>query len=320
MRIFHADFDCRSFCLVSAALGGVVWLTRVAVVGIEPATMTWGVCLFLLAPLVLVPLALRLIGELSLPAKLAVGLQPIGALSLVVSFVQPAGMTAGLLALPWLLVTGLVAFAGLLRLRRHAWHILPELAIDAGLIYLSIGGVWTIMARLGERPLDFDDVIVFLTAMHFHYAGFVLPLATGLAGRCILGRLGSISAAAVIAGVPLTAIGITASQLQWGQALEVLSAVFLASAGLLVVTQNVRLVWRGDTPRLARLLWALSATALAFGMVLAGLYGLRFIMPLPGLNIPSMRAWHGTANALGFALPVLAAWNADQSSRKRNQS
>lgn len=279
--------------------------------------MTWGVSLFLLAPLVLVPLALRLIGELSFPAKLAGGLQPIGALSLMVSFAQPADMTAGLLALPWLAVTGLIALEGLLRLRRHEWHILAELSIDAGLAYLSIGGVWTIMARFGERPLDFDEVIVFLTAMHFHYAGFVLPLAAGLAGRCMVGRLRSITAAGVIAGVPLTAVGITASQLKWGPALELLSAAFLASAGLLVTTQYSRLVWHGDALKLARLLWALSAGALAFGMVLAGLYGLRFIMPLPGLDIPSMRAWHGTANAIGFALPVLAGWNVDRSLQRR---
>ena len=44
------------------------------------------------------------------------------------------------------------------------------------------------------------------------------------------------------------------------------------------------------------------------GMVLSTLYGLRFFDVLPGLDIPWMRALHGTGNALGFALPALMAW------------
>jgi outer membrane biosynthesis protein TonB len=38
------------------------------------------------------------------------------------------------------------------------------------------------------RPLDFDPVIVLLTAVHFHYAGFLLPLCTALAAREVGGR------------------------------------------------------------------------------------------------------------------------------------
>ena len=54
---------------------------------------------------------------------------------------------------------------------------------DAGLVYLAVGGGWTVLAWGGLRPLGFAAPIVLLTAVHFHYAGFALPLLTGLAGR-----------------------------------------------------------------------------------------------------------------------------------------
>jgi hypothetical protein len=37
-------------------------------------------------------------------------------------------------------------------------------------------------------------------------------------------------------------------------------------------------------------------------MVLAGLYGSRFVAPVSWLNIPMMRALHGTLNAVGYGL------------------
>ena len=44
-------------------------------------------------------------------------------------------------------------------------------------------------------------------------------------------------------------------------------------------------------------------------MLLAALYGLRFYLPVAWLDIPWMRALHGSANALGFALPALLGWS-----------
>src|SRR2546427_2725107 len=39
-------------------------------------------------------------------------------------------------------------------------------SIDAGLLYLPVGAVWFIMARLGSQPFGFGDTIVLLTAVH----------------------------------------------------------------------------------------------------------------------------------------------------------
>jgi hypothetical protein len=44
-------------------------------------------------------------------------------------------------------------------------------------------------------------------------------------------------------------------------------------------------------------------------MALAGLYGSRTYLSIAWLDYPRMWAFHGTANALGFGLCGLLAWN-----------
>ena len=94
------------------------------------------VTLFLVAPLVLVPLGYRLL-EVAAPGSrppaivLRVVVPAAGAL--VVSFWLPAGPAAVLLALPWLTVTGITALAAGLRLLRAPDRFHPSLrhAVDA---------------------------------------------------------------------------------------------------------------------------------------------------------------------------------------------
>lgn len=47
---------------------------------------------------------------------------------------------------------------------------------------------------------------------------------------------------------------------------------------------------------------------LIFGMVLAGLYGLRNEIDVPWMDIRWMRAWHGTANMLACFCGLIG-WN-----------
>lgn len=54
-------------------------------------------------------------------------------------------------------------------------------------------------------------------------------------------------------------------------------------------------------------LWLVSGLALTGTMVLSMLYGLRTLHHWPWLDIPWMRAWHGTGNALGACLAGVVA-------------
>lgn len=177
--------------------------------------------------------------------------------------------------------------------------------------------MWTLLSRFGVRPLAFSPDIVFLTAIHFHYAGFILPMLTGLAARAISGVMARLATIGVIAGVPLVAIGITATQLGFGLRLESLAATLTALAGLLTAGLQLRLSTRSGPPLPARVLWASSACALAVGMTLAALYGLRAYWHFPWLSIPWMQAVHGSVNALGFSLMGTVSWHL---ARRKNGS
>lgn len=172
-----------------------------------------------------------------------------------------------------------------------------------------VGAAWAVSDRLGFRPLDFPTVIVLLTAVHFHYAGFVLPVVTGLAAARTGGPAATLASLGVVAGVPLVAVGITATQLGFGPWIEALAAWTVAAAGALVAWLHLRLATRPRYPPLARVLWTVAAVSLLASMGLAALYGSRFhLSQVRWLDIAWMQALHGAANAFGFALAALLGW------------
>ena len=130
---------------------------------------------------------------------------------------------------------------GVLRLARW-WTAAPGRTVPmAGLIFLAVGGAWTVASRFGLRPLDFKDIIVLLTGVHFHYAGFVLPLLTGWAGRRLRTTALRVAAVGVVVGVPLVAPGITVGErLPW---VLPMAAWTLAAACLLLCCCNSGCSW-----------------------------------------------------------------------------
>lgn len=308
-----------------AAVGAALWLAFLLLERPGPFEPGWIPALLLLAPLVLVPLGVGL-AEASSPADrpagggngpegllhLAATLQLPAAALLAASYLLRQGLLAAVLVLPWFGVSTLLALAGLLRLRERGLRA-PlrggDLALDAGLVYLVVGAAWAVSDRLGFRPLDFPAVIVLLTAVHFHFAGFVLPIVTGLAADRTGGRTAAVAVLGVVAGVPLVAVGITATQLGLGAWIEALAAWAVAGAGALVAWLHLRLAFRPGHSPLARALWTVAALSLVGGMALAALYGSRFHLPaVRPVDIAWMQALHGTANAIGFATAGLLGW------------
>jgi hypothetical protein len=82
----------------------------------------------------------------------------------------------------------------------------------------------------------------------------------------------------------------------------------MSLSGLGVAWLYLRLAFQQTTNPVARQLWSLGALFLTAGMLLSILYGTRSLIPVPWLDIPWMRAWHGTADALGFTIPALLGW------------
>src|SRR6266496_731723 len=205
------------FARVSAALGGIAWLTMVFTEA--PASDETELInrILLLGVLTIVPLGFSLIASFKTENvpwvfQLAVLLQPFAAAAVISSFFLKPGIVAGCLAGFWLVVAVLVALFGLNRLRRKS-RTSEEICIDAGLLYLPVGAGWLVMSRLGVQPLGFGETIVVLTAVHFHFAGFAAPLLAGFAGRSLpanrvlRGSFGT-AVVAIVTGTPLVAVGI----------------------------------------------------------------------------------------------------------------
>src|SRR5262249_39572395 len=101
------------------------------------------------------------------------------AILLTIAFLQPAGTTAQLLASSWLLFTLLLAALAIDRIAQLPRPNIVEFGQLAAMLFLPIGAIWAIISRGDWQPLGFPEVIVLLTAIHFHYAGFALPLMAG---------------------------------------------------------------------------------------------------------------------------------------------
>ncbi|MCC6726581.1 MAG: YndJ family transporter [Saprospiraceae bacterium] len=290
------------------SIGGLLWLLWVLAKHPHPLHQDWGKGLLLLAALVVVPLATEVLTRTA-PFSNAQILRRIitwqlpAAMSFALAFSMESGWLAMLLALPWEAVLLAMAWCGLTELKKGAWREAVGFSLSAGLALLSVAAAWAVVERLGVYPLGFSPDIVFLTIAHFHFAGFVLPVLAGLATRQ-LGQpiLSQILCYMAVFAVGLLAVGITLTHLGIDSDWEMASAWFMAISAAGIAVLHLRLVFQKSIVLKIRLLWLCSAMALLCGMVLAGLYGSRFIAPVAWLDIPMMRALHGTLNAVGFGL------------------
>jgi hypothetical protein len=229
------------------------------------------------------------------------------ALCVIISRWLAPGIPAAVLASPWLLVTALVALLGLQRIIRRGFSPLEELTIDAGLLYLPVGGGWLLLSSAGLKPMGFDATIVLLTAVHFHFAGFSAALVAGLAGRVLKGggsaadkvrsfTFGAyrLAAAIVILGPPLVAVGIMASPV-----VEVISGIAL-SIGMLTLAFVLVLIGLAGRRILPKLLLCSAAFSLTATMALSMTYAIGEYRGEELVSIATMAATHGVVNVLGF--------------------
>jgi hypothetical protein len=278
---------------------------------------SWAHAMLTFAALVIMPLLLEIIPPdraapflSTLLLRLAVALQLPAAVLLAIAFRLEPGGWATLLAAPWAAVLLMLAASGLSRAVQRSWGDLPALCGDAGLVFAAVGAAWLLADRAAIRPMDFSGEIVLLTAIHFHYAGIVLPILAAKALHQLQQRtLGALIAAGVIAGVPAVAVGITLTQLQAASAVEAAAALLMAVSGAAVGVVHVGLGLQRHGSVGVRCGWVIAGGSLAVGMALAALYGVRgFFTPWPWLDIPWMRALHGSVNAIGFGLCGTLAW------------
>ena len=282
------SLSMRDEAMMQSALGVMLWAGAVAVV--QPG---WAPALLLFGPLVLFPLLLERWGEASATLR---RLCSVAILPMIVSYALPQGPLAGALALPWL---GLA-----IALLVHRWKVNlaardPALLIKA---YLVVGAGWLLMARLGQRPLEFEDVIVHATAMHFHYAGFMLPILASLLLRAAPTRGNALMLIALLAGMPLVATGITLSHFGV-HIVETFAACTFAGACIAFAGAQLRFGIVAKRPLLI-----VASVSLLTAMSLAILYAIRHYWRIDAISIDFMIRTHGPLQVLGFALPATISW------------
>ncbi|MEO8085008.1 MAG: YndJ family transporter, partial [Ardenticatenales bacterium] len=152
------------------------------------------------------------------------------------------------------------------------------------------------------------------TAIHFHFAGFILPVIAATIARAYPSRLANAAAITAVIGVPSTAVGITATQLGAPHVVEAVLALPMIAGALLVAAVHLDLAFRagrGGTstaPVNARVLRAVVGVTLFATMALALDYALRSWLPWAP-TIPQMAMWHGIGNAFGVATcGLVACW------------
>ena len=298
-----------TFARRSAAGGLVVWLITLLLNTSDsaPAELIHKVLLF--AVLVVVPLGLSTLQDRSSLYKTLVLVQPVAALLTVTSFYFEKGITSATLASAWLILNILVAFHGLARFISRGFHGIEELSIDAGLLYLPVAGAWLVIYRLGVQPFGYGEVIILLTAVHFHFAGFATPIIAGMNGRVLVGRdyphrLFIFVVFAVVMAMPLVAAGITFSP--W---LGFIGALLLTVGLMMLALLTIGWVGPLIAPVGWRILLWVGAISSCAAMVLACLYSYSLATHTLILTIPRMAATHGVLNAFGFVTCSLFAWS-----------
>jgi hypothetical protein len=296
----------------AAAAGAAAWLALAAL-----APLPWdeaGIVAraLLLAVLATVPLGLALAivpdrrGPSHEPALLrALGiLHPPAAAAAAVGLLLPVGPLAGALCLPWLAFAATAALWAAARFLQRPWPLAEEVAADAAAVFLLNGAFFLAAWRAGFA-FGLPAGMVALTAVHFHFASFAIPLMLAAAGRALRqGRSWPFAAAvaAVLVGLPVTAAGILASPM-----LEAAGAALVAAAGLVAAGLALRAAATWRRPAASVLLTLAGAAALG-GMALAAAYGLRWVAPAWTPPWDAMVLVHSSLNALGFTACGLLGW------------
>ena len=210
--------------------------------------------ILLLALWVITPLALPLAASprtqhdwLYTWQQLVIILQPFVALIGGLSLLLSTGPFAAAAATVWFLFTGLIAVQGVGRLREVRQASLADICLAVALIYLPIGGVWLVIARLGLQPLGFSPDIVLLTAVHFHYIPLAALVMTGLIGQTgfvskttVPWKLYRVAAIGLLVEPLLVAAGRTLAQLTGNDDLVTAATLLLALSLMLIAVLSLQ--------------------------------------------------------------------------------
>lgn len=205
-------------------------------------------------------------------------------------------------ALIWWIYTVFIALYVVLRLWETKIHRIEETSVLFGLIYLAGGGFWFFAYAAHLQMMQFGPLIILLTAVHFHYSAFLIPIFNGLLGRITRKNrmLYSWITWVILFSPLLIALGITYSKTLDVIAVGIYMAALYLHAFLVFTT-----AFRSKTGKfLIRLSSAVLMITISFSMI----YSFGVFRQDVTLTINQMIWIHGFVNAFFVILPALIGW------------
>lgn len=298
----------------SAIAGAILWSILVAANLAGAADLTLIELLFLMAPLVVVPLGIGLVfgaeSVRDLPRLVQLGLDlqfPCAIFALASFFLAPGGGAAWLAAF-WLFFCVTLNLCGFFWMVRYRPKWLGAATLALALLYVLIGSVWLVASRAGLSPMGFQEPIVLLTAIHFHYAGFAAPILAhatkaGMAKRGdMASRLLVLVTLGILAGPCVLAIGFVI-----GPQVKLMAAALVALSEIGLGCFFFKTLF-GQGSATGKALLGLSAASVFFTMALVIAWSVGEYRREPILDLYRMEQLHGMSNALGFILCGLLGW------------
>jgi hypothetical protein len=286
-----------------------VWAAFATLAGFGRAHFGIIELLFLFAPLVIVPLGLELTrrlagtGEHSDAIRI---LQVSTTLAVAAAFWLPPGRTAAILSSLWLVQCALMAarrFVEWWREERAAASMLLNIAYAD----LVLGAAWLVLSRAGFRPMGFQEPIIFLTAVHFHYSGFATALIATATLREFESRELRMPGLPTLIWLIVLLPFVLAAGFVFSPTLRFVAAISLSACvtALALISWWMASDWK-STPATVYLRVGTCAAVGAFS--LAGFYAVSEYFKRDWITVPGMANSHGILNGLGFVLLALLAW------------
>lgn len=274
------------------SLLGIVLLCVTVLIGNEYSYLMY----LTVAQLIFVPTVVQLIVRLKRSEQMILA---VGMVAVTVLYFEPSiPLLEVICAVLYFLSTCIIAKKGLERFLNRGFTNLAEIMIDAGFLYIAIGGAWY-FASIAQIDTGFSPIITWLTAIHFHYSGFLLCVSLGLFGRLYTRKLYQSIALIILSGPLLVALGITFSTV-----IEMLSVTLyvLAIFILFVMTFQVRM------PMIQAISIRLTIGALCFTIIWSFLYAYGNYSGQVIVDIPNMLDFHGKINCFVFGTLTVIGW------------
>lgn len=250
------------------------------------------------AQIVYVPITIQMIGNKNGWSAFLAAIPPIA--SVIILAITSDSSWEYVFAAIYLLFTIAAAIYGIKRILSREFFHIEEFMIDIGLIYLSIGGLW-FFAHIGKIETGFSPMITWLTAIHFHYSAFLLPVFCGFLGRVYKPKDYWKASLLILLSPIVLAAGITFSA--W---IEVASVILY----MIGIYSIIHFAFKAPfTHPVQKWLIRISFSSLGITIIFSFLYAIGQVWSDYSLSIDFMLWFHGLFNCVIFALFGVIGWS-----------